>query len=78
MYLENTAASQKHDKLRNGDHTPLASGITQLGLTQSKVPDGEKQTSDLFNNQYKHDNVILKFKKGSLSNEWMKYILEKN
>lgn len=62
MYLENTAASQKHDKLRNGDHTLLASRISQLSLTQSKVPDGTKQTNDLFNNQYTHDNVILFFK----------------
>lgn len=59
MYLENTTASQKHDKLRNGDHTPLASRISQLGLSQSKLPDGEKQTSDLFNNQYTHENVIV-------------------
>lgn len=66
MYLENTAASQKHDKLRNGDHMPLASRISQLSSTQSKVPDGEKQTNDLFNNQYTHVNVILKLKKGSL------------
>lgn len=74
MYLENTEASQKHDKLRNGDYTPLASRISQLGLTQSKVPDGGKQTSDLFNNQYTHDNVILKLKREVFQmSEWNIY-----
>lgn len=75
MYLENTAASQKHDKLRNGDHTPLSSRISQLGLIQIKVPDGEKQTSDLLNNQYTHENVILKFKK-TTTGESFKWVNE--